>query len=314
MMFSLIMLTFLLHKPCAAGLLYAPADTARFIVMAEQSQQRIVIADINTGQLVWEWKPAPPVVPATHIAWFSNPSDAKPVLNNQYLLMTASGGAVALLRIADKKLVFYAYAGGNTHSAEMLPDGNIVAASSTGNYLTVFRVDTLAAPADVYKKTIPIAFGHNVVWDRKRNLLWSAGMNTLISFRYNFNCAYPDLEPIDSVKLPGAQAHDLFPDYGSERLWLTNLSHVYLFDPATRSLQPGPTLQADIKSVSSAPGNAPTILIRPKEKWWTDEVLDANGKIIFHQAGWKIYKARWLLTNSFSYPPGDTIKSGCRIP
>jgi hypothetical protein len=272
----------------------------------------VIIFDIVTSQTIWEWKPAVPAVPAEHIAWFSNPSDVKPVLNNQYILMTASGGAVALLRIADKKLVFYAYAGGNTHSAELLPDGNIVAASSTGNYLTVFKVDTLAAPADVYKKRIPIAFGHNVVWDRKRQLLWSAGMNTLKSFRYNFNCSYPDLELVDSVMLPGTQAHDLFPDYNSGRLWLTNSSHVYLFDPATGSLSPAATLQEDIKSVSSGPAASPTILIRPKEKWWTDEIIDARGKRLYRQSGWKIYKARWLLMNNFSYAPGDIIKSGCR--
>ena len=134
MFFSLLLSLSLLFSTGSTALAGTPPDTARYIVMAEQSQQRVIIFDIVTAQTVWEWKPAPPAVPAEHIAWFSNPSDVKPVLNNQYILMTASGGVVALLRIADKKLVFYAYAGGNTHSAELLPDGNIVAASSTGNY------------------------------------------------------------------------------------------------------------------------------------------------------------------------------------
>src|SRR5690606_31584879 len=123
----------------------------------------------------------------------SNPSEAKVVYDGKYVLMTASGGAAALIRIADKKVMFYAYAGGNTHSAELLPDGNIVSASSTGNYLTVFKVDTVNFPENVYKKNISIEDGHNVVWDRERNLLWSTSNNRLVSFKYNNNCAEPDL-------------------------------------------------------------------------------------------------------------------------
>jgi hypothetical protein len=40
--------------------------------------------------------------------------------------------------------------------------------------------------------------------------------------------------------------------------------------------------------------------MKPKEKWWTDEVNDADGSIIYQQDSLKIYKARWLLNNDFS--------------
>jgi hypothetical protein len=68
------------------------------------------------------------------------------------MLITASGGGVALVRMADNKVVFQAYAGCNPHSAEILPGGNMVSASSTENYLTVFHVDTTATPGEGYKK------------------------------------------------------------------------------------------------------------------------------------------------------------------
>lgn len=277
------------------------------IVLAEQSEHRVAIADVNTKQITWDWKPATSNVKPEHVKWFSNISDAKVVYNGKYVLTVASGGGVALIRIADKKTVFYAYAGGNTHSAELLPDGNIVAASSTGNFLTVFKVDTLQFPENVYSKKVHIEFGHNVVWDSKRQLLWSAGLSQLKSFTYNFNCAQPDLLLKDSIAIPGHEAHDLFPVYGEDALWLTNNGGVYTFDIRTKKIKKAAVPQAKIKSVSSGPAGYPAIVLQPTESWWSDAVLDAKGQPVFKQAGLKIYKARWVLQNAFSYPANEEI-------
>ncbi|SEW40696.1 DUF6528 family protein [Chitinophaga arvensicola] len=305
---KLYLLTILLAG--LAGVTYAQnvlSSCRKCIVIAEQSQHRIVIADLSSGAVIWEWKPEHSNVQPAHVKWFSNPSDAKMVYNNEYVLMNASGGGVALIRVADRKAVFYAYAGGNTHSAELLPDGNIVSASSTGNYLMLFKTDTIRYPDSVYTKKVPIDFGHNVVWDKEQQLLWSAARNHMHAFRYNFNCETPDLLPDTVFALPGTEAHDLFPVYGENNLWLTNTTHVYKFDVATRQLKEAAVLQADIKSISSAGAGLPTILIRPKESWWTDEVLDATGRRLFIQKGWKIYKARWVIPNTFSYPANDQL-------
>lgn len=277
------------------------------MVIAEQSQHRIIIAAMPSGEVIWEWKPENSNVQPAHVKWFSNPSDAKMVYNNEYVLMNASGGGVALIRVADKKTVFYAYAGGNTHSAELLPDGNIVSASSTGNYLMVFKTDTVHFPDNVYTKRIPIDFGHNVVWDAGQQRLWSAARAHMHSFRYNFNCNAPDLVQDTVFSLPGTEAHDLFPVYGENNLWLTNTTNVYKFDVITQKLTKADVLQDNIKSVSSAGKGLPTIVIRPKESWWTDELLDAKGKRLFIHKGWKIYKARWVVRNAFSYPVGDPM-------
>lgn len=287
----------------AAGLLSADTSTKR-IILAEQSQHRIAIADVSTRQIVWEWKPALSNVKPEHVKWFNNPSEAKVVYNGKYVLTCASGGGVALLRIADKKTVFYAYAGGNTHSAELLPDGNIVTASSTGNYIALFSVDTLHPTETVYSKKIAVAFGHNVVWDKSRRLLWTAAMAELKAFRYNFNKAQPDLLPDTVIALPGTEAHDLFPIYGKDALWLTNTTHVYRYNLANHQLTLLDTnYQEDIKSITSGPAGLPVIIVKPKTSWWTDEVIDITGKRIFFTEGLKIYKARWVLPNQFSYAP-----------
>jgi hypothetical protein len=287
------------------------ADCKKCIVLAEQAQARIAIADVPSKKIIWEWKPETSVKSPDHVKWFSNPSDAKMVYNNQYVLMTASGGGVALVRIADKKAVFYAYVGGNTHSAELLPDGNIVSASSTGNYLTLITVDTLQFPEKVLTKNIPIDFGHNVVWDHKNQLLWTAAGTELKSFTYNVNCTQPDLTLTETIHLPGKEGHDLFPVYQENALWFTNTTNVYKFNIATRALAQADIIQANIKSVSSGPDGFPVIVIKPKESWWTDEVVDAKGNSVFYQQGLKIYKARWVLPNNFSYPANHSMKQ-CR--
>ena len=113
------------------------------IVLAEQASKSVVILDASTYRTVWSWNPEKAGVPSNCQTWFHNPSEVKPVFNNQYILMTASGGAVALIRIADSKLMYYAYVGENPHSAEILPDGNLVAVSSTDGKLRTFMTDTI---------------------------------------------------------------------------------------------------------------------------------------------------------------------------
>lgn len=271
------------------------------ILLTEQAGQRIVLVDVAARRIVWEWKPSSSNVDTADWRWFSNPSDAKPVYDGRYILAVASGGGVALIRLADHRTVFYGYAGGNPHSAELLPDGNIVVASSTANYLTVFRVDTSGKTPAPYSSRLYIEFGHNVVWDRRRQLLWSADKHQLKTFRYNFDYEHPALQPVDSMPLPGSQYHDLFPTLNGDTLWMTNTTHVYKLDVVSRRMIRAATPQKNVKSISSAPGY-PTLVSIPQERWWTDELTDIHGNVLFKQHGLRIYKARWFVDNTFSYP------------
>jgi hypothetical protein len=280
----------------------------RCIILTEQAKPAITVVDIDHQRILWEWQPdRSPYI--DHPEWFSNPDEAKPVYNNEYVLITASGGGVALVRFADEKVMFHAYAGGNPHSAELFPDGNIISASSTGDHLTIFHVDTLLAPGDFYQKNIPIPFGHNVVWDKKRDVLWSAGEDTMYVYEYNFDCMEPDLVLKETIPLPGTGAHDLFPIYGKDKFWLTHDVGIYVFDAETRQTTLANSRYHDkIKSVSSGPEGFPTLIMHPKERWWSDEVIDTDGNSIFRQTGMRIYKARWLLDNPFSYPEDHSIR------
>ena len=123
-------------------------------VLAEQSRRAIVIRDAETHRNIWSWDPYTACVPAAQQGWFVNPSEVKPVFNRRYILMTASGGAVALIRLSDHKLMFYANCGQNPHSAEVLPDGNIVTAESKSGEINTFvvaKVKELGAKANTEK-------------------------------------------------------------------------------------------------------------------------------------------------------------------
>ena len=213
-------------------------SSKRLIIMADQSANRVAIADVDSRSIVWEWVPTASNVRREDAKWFTNISDVKPVYDNKYVLTTASAGGVALIRIADKKTVFYAYGGnGNIHSAEVLPDGNIVIAASTGGYLMLLKTDTT-----VYR--------------------------------------------------------------GSDALWLSTSSKVWMINLQNKTVNLLSALPG-IKSVSSGSGdNYPAMMIQAIDggkHWYNDKVIDFSGRTVFQLAGLKMYKARWLVVNNFSY-------------
>lgn len=277
-------------------------------VLAEQSRRAIVIRDADTQQNIWSWDPYTAQVPAGHQSWFVNPSEVKPVYNRRYILMTASGGAVALIRIADHKLMFYGYCGNNPHSAEILPDGNIVTAESKLGEINTFVVDT-AKVFGVKANTIILGNAHNVVWDKYKKCLYASatiqsGVTALFKLNYNGQRSNPKLYNQKRIfTFPDERGgHDLFPVYGeTNKLWFTAASAVYQFDLSTDK----PTCQkiytlSDIKSVCNGPQGV--IMLQPTEEWWAEGLINESGEKLFRMQDARIYKGRWMLDNTFSYP------------
>lgn len=271
------------------------------IVVAEQARRSVVIIDADTQKEVWRWNPQTSTLPSEKYTWFHNPSEVKPVCNNRYILMTASGGAVALLRIADKKVMFYAYAGVNPHSAELLPDGNIVAVSSTDAKLSTFVTDTIRGTGEA-KHTYQLPTAHNIVWDKKQKKLLTTENNALYAFDYNFDKANPQLinkQKVLDIPLSESCGHDLFPIYGEEnKLWLTTNESVWVCNLANKTLEKKSSLYA-IKSVSNGPLGI--IMLYPTVDWHSDCLINEKGEKVLTLPGTKIYKGRWMLPNSFSY-------------
>ena len=281
---------------------------AKVLVLTEQAKNRIVMIDQPTGKIAWEWTAADSGLSAAEQAWFNLPDEAKPVYNRTCVLVTASGGGVALIRIADKRVLFYAKPGGNPHSAEVLPDGNIVVASSTGNLLSVYVYNDGAGYVSKPAFTLPVYSAHNVVWDRKRGCLWTATGSRLLKFSYDGSRTAPGLSQVYSYDLAAGNtmAHDLAPVYGEDAMYVTTNEHVYKFDCAAEKFLDVAIFQQNaIKSISTGPEGYPTIVMRPTSggsNWWSAEVCDLTGNRLFNRAGYQIYKARWYVENPFGYP------------
>ncbi|MDL2210957.1 DUF6528 family protein [Bacteroides sp. OttesenSCG-928-M17] len=278
-------------------------------VLAEQTRRAVVIRDAETQQNVWSWDPYTARVPSAHQDWFINPSEVKPVFNKRYILMTASGGAVALIRLSDHKLMFYANCGQNPHSAEILPDGNIVTAESKSGEINTFVVDTVKV-LGTKANTVKLGNAHNVVWDKKREYIYAtatiqAGVTALFRFKYNNdNPTSPKLTNQSRIYTFEKESggHDLFPVYGeNDKLWFTATSAVYKFDVSTDT----PSCEkvydmADIKSVCNGPDGI--LLLKPTEEWWAEGLMNEKGEALFKMDMARIYKGRWMMNNTFSYP------------
>lgn len=281
------------------------------VVLAEQSRTAILVMDMNAKQVVWEWEPLTGGIPLAKRSLFKNPSECKPVLNNEYVLMTASGGAVALIRFADKKVMCFAECGINPHSAEILPDGNIVTAESKQGEINLFAVD-MEKGTMVKKSTKKIGNAHNLVWDAKRQCIYTTGtinnagksVTALFSFKYNGDKENPALTNQKRIFTFENEkgGHDLFPVYGeTDKLWLTAEHGVYQFDMSAAQLAATTIYEvADVKAVGKdAQGN--DYLLKPTESWWAPCVVDGAGNEYFNLANSKIYKFRLVQDNQFSY-------------
>jgi hypothetical protein len=275
-------------------------SSAPQIVICEQAQARVVILDAEADwndpeALAWEWRARETTTLAeAERAWFEHPTDAKPVLGGDYLLITASGGGVALLRIRDQALLFRAYAGGNPHSAELMPDGAIVTASSTGSQLQVWKMEQ----PEQAVQSIDLSDAHGVAWDPQTARLWALGDLELVALSYLGKDAAEPLKIVERFQLPTPGGHDLSRDRSGALLLSTHTS-CFRFDPVGAEFREIPELAgiADIKSISQPqhlPEGLPTLYVRAETSWWSDRVASSQADWQRRLEGSHIYKARWM--------------------
>ena len=288
------------------------------ILGIEQYGSRILLLDANLTDwdqpkaLLWNWHPVfdtDGLLPGC-IPWFGGITDAKPVLNMTHLLITGSCGAVSLVRMEDKKTIFCVYSRGS-HSAELLPDGNVVSAAAGENgHLELFDLSTYDPlhPETVAHTAYPLPHIHGMVWDFRKNCLWVDEARGISCWEYTQK-PRPALKmtamyPVEEKRF--FWGHDLYPVPGTRKLFLTGRS-VVVFD--TENCTYEPFANTICKSISQPFPGGPVIAAIPQEQWWTDTATllqDGKETPFRTRKNMRFYKFRWFVHNDFSYGPLQT--------
>ncbi|MGH7594714.1 MAG: DUF6528 family protein [bacterium] len=275
------------------------------LFICDQNSKKVLLLNINSdwndsSKVFWSWSASEsPEIPEQEKGWYDYLAEAKPVKQSSHLLIVGgSGGGVALVRIADKKVVFHAYGGESPHSAELLPDGNIVVASSQDNHLRLFY----EFPDSSKYMDMALPSAHGVVWDFKRNQLWALGLDTLYAVKH-FATIAPALSIAARYALPTHEGHDLFPRKNGKTLFVTTKTAIYDFDPQTGAFRPFEPLSKlnDVKSIAELSDDGDIAVVQGISQWWSDTVLLFKPELNKRMDGARFYKARWNTTNSFSY-------------
>lgn len=265
------------------------------LLCADQSDNRIRLIDPlvegDCKPTLWCY----PAEDADQIGY--TPTDAKRVeLDGEVYILAAYHGRVQLVRFKDQKLVkdFPAY--GSCHSAELLPDGMIVTASSNHGMLRLHR-----SADDFVDLKLPRA--HGVTWDKERKCLWALG-----DFLYRINFTDDKLTIEKKIELPlSPTGHDLFPLREEAKLLVSNHSALFLFDIATEKFE----IVSELRGIKSASQHADGSIwitdpskLKDAASWQSDAVLCVAPnvpEIRYRNEGARFYKARWWQKVNFSY-------------
>jgi hypothetical protein len=228
-------------------------------------------------------------------ALFRTTDDCKPVDGGRRILISSSGGGIALVDRDTRRASFFARVT-NAHSVEMLPGGHIAAAASvakdgTGDRLVIFDAATGKELA-----TDPLRSGHGVVWDDGRRVLWALGGDVLRAYEVGAAGGALKLQRTFELALPDEGGHDLIAIPDSPRLFLSTVRHCYYFDRDRRQLSPHDTLgdQVDIKSYDVHPRTGRVVYVQAESpNWWAEHLHFRRPAGALRLPGEHLYKARW---------------------
>ncbi len=297
------------------------------VLLTEQASRRLLVLD--PGKRVWDPAADPSVVRwqfsplgdpryrdlAPDVSWVY-PSESKVRLHRKrpYVLTTASFGFVAVVAYPSGAR-YWATAIGpgddlfNPHSAEILPDGNVAVACSTGALVRLYAASRGPRATRFAEATLKGA--HGLHWDRTRGVLWALGDDELVKYEVSGTAARPALRQTSAVALPVGTpgrtpgGHDLFPVAGRPgRLWVTTNAAVFQYDTARRDFVrdfAGAELisRKSVKCVGDDPRTGQVVTAVPEsglgETWWTTTVSVHRPESSYRLIDGGIYKARWWL-------------------
>src|SRR5690606_38391276 len=119
----------------------------------------------------------------------------------QWMVVTDSKGLAAIVPYpAGDRKQWGLNVGGNPHSAELLPGGNVAVAASTGGWVRVYT--SSQGPESNHFAEYGLPSAHAALWDPDLNVLWSAGKEYLVALTVGGTDAEPTLEEALRIELP----------------------------------------------------------------------------------------------------------------
>ncbi len=285
------------HGPIDANVGYGSGK----IVVCGSNKVYIINLKNSTSRnqdIEWEWSADKATdVPAQYRTnYYKNIDECKPSRDGKRLYITASGGGVAVINIADKKVLFYAYVP-QAHSIEELPGNKVAVISSThdqGNAIDLFSISK--NEMSLFREEF--ISGHGLVWHLDREILFAWGGRELRAYSLeDVQTDHPSLVLQEKYYQPGTGGHDLSFMADSSALILTDTQNVWSFHIENKIFSAYKFLSGykNVKSVSVNRTDNRILFMSPEESWWAFHVriLDPYNSIPMPEM--KVYKARWFM-------------------
>ncbi|MEU7582355.1 DUF6528 family protein [Streptomyces sp. NPDC041068] len=303
-----------------------PAGTPP-VLLTEQASRRILVLDPR--RRVWDPAADPSVVRwqfsplgdprykdlRPDVSWVY-PCEAKARVHRRrtYVLTTASFGFVAVVEHPTGRRYWGTAIGPgddlfNPHSAEILPDGNVAVACSTGALVRLYAASQ--GPRATRYAQAELKGAHGLHWDGARKVLWALGDDELVTYAIGGSAARPTLRRTSAIGLPVGTpgrtpgGHDLFPVIGRPgRLWVTTNAAVFQYEKGGRAFVQDFAGAAEIsrksvKAVGNDPRTGQVVSTVPEgglgETWWTTTVSVHRPASAYKLVNGGIYKARWFI-------------------
>jgi len=265
-------------------------DEVFILDMAEQQD--------DVPKKTWSWRAKDRSELPEHMrSKFNTTDECKPFAGGEKLLITSSGDGVAVVDRESGAVSFYATVP-NAHSAEILPGNRVAVAAShkddaKGDRLIVFDLDEPEKELCSYELT----WGHGVVWDEERGLLWALATREIKLFALEaWDTDKPPLVRKAIIELPEGGGHDMYPIPGTSLLSVTTGRHCWLFDRDKRNFKLHPDLadERGVKSISVNPSTGQLAYVQGEGgHWWSERVHFLHPEHVLHFSGEHFYKVRW---------------------
>ncbi|MGP4100538.1 DUF6528 family protein [Nonomuraea sp. KM90] len=300
----------------------APGDY--WVAGGDQTGRRLIafdpaVADWNSPSAVkWTWQPSVTTgrFTADEVSAFGLIADFKlrERPSGERSVVVAAGGSRGIAAIVSYPGGVRQWARilpGNLHAAELLPDGNIAVAASTGGWVRVYA--SSQGPNAAAYAEFPLADAHAALWDPAIRRLWVIGQDPvtrqhiLTALAVEGTPARPalreDTQRRRALETPGG--HDVYAyAHDTGKLWVTTGSAAYLYDKATRifTAAPAGANRGAVKSIGNQPSGqivqtrADAAKTPPgsctASTWCTDTVDFFSPSMTRKRTGAAFYKAR----------------------